>query len=95
MALPMLAQDKANHVIYGFVIAVVAAVVAVALKLPQPKLIGIAVAVLFGAAKEGFDYAMNKKETAAGQAPTHGVDKFDFIATGAGGLAYYLVSMLS
>lgn len=95
MNLPMLPKDKANHVIYGFAIAVVAAVVAVALRLPQPKLIGIVVAVLFGLAKEGFDYAMNKKSAAAGQPPTHSVDKLDFISTGSGGLAYYVVSMLS
>jgi hypothetical protein len=95
MALPMLAQDKANHVIYGFVIAVVAAVGAVALKLPQPKLIGVVVAILFGAGKEAFDYLMNRRAVAAGQLATRGVDKFDFIATGAGGVAYYLVSMLS
>jgi len=87
--LPVLPQDKANHVVYGAVIALVATGGALALGLVgvviPPVYIGAAVAALFGAAKEGIDWWSNRQQIAAGSLPTHGVELFDFLATLAGG----------
>jgi len=81
MNLPQLPQDKANHVLYGLAIAIVVSVVAMLLKMPQPRLIGFVVAVVFAGGKEALDYLLNKKDAAAGKVATRAVEKLDFVAT--------------
>ena len=85
MALPSLPQDKANHVVYGAAIAVVAGYIAYVLHLPAAS-VGLGAAVVFGALKEAVDYYQNTQLVKAGQSPTHGVEFNDFLATSAGGL---------
>jgi hypothetical protein len=55
MKLPVLPQDKANHVVYGAVIALVATYVAVLFKAPCPALVGLISAAVFAVAKELHD----------------------------------------
>jgi len=94
MALPSLPQDKANHVVYGAGIAVVAGYVAYVLHLPVAG-VGLGAAVVFGALKEALDYYQNLQLTKAGQSPTHGVEFNDFLATSAGGALATLLKFLA
>lgn len=89
MNLPMLQADKANHVIYGTVVATVAHAVGVYL-LPQygipPAAFAVAGAFLIGAVKEGIDWWMNRQAMARGEVAPNTVDPYDMLATAAGGI---------
>jgi hypothetical protein len=91
MSIPYLPVDKANHVLYGYAIAVVASFIAASLQhsIP-PRLFGVAVAGLLGAAKELWDRQQNIK---AG-AEVHGVEAADALSTLAGGVAFALSGLL-
>lgn len=94
MKLPMLALDTANHAVYGAVIALVVLLLAGALGLPHAPLIGAGAALLFGAGKEAADYASRRASIKAGQAPKHGVEWSDLMATVAGGVAVVAARLL-
>lgn len=89
--LPQLAADKANHLVYGALVYLVAALAAVALHLPRPDLLGLAAAALAGAIKETADYIANRR---AGF-QLHGVELGDFLATAAGGLLCFASAALA
>lgn len=76
---PVIAADKANHIIYGAAIALIAAVAA------KDALIGFGITLLFGAGKEAADWLLNQRAIKAGLLPTHDPDVFDFVATALGG----------
>lgn len=100
MQLPVIPGDKANHLIYGAVIAAVGRALALpALSWLQtryglhpligPATVGLLLAVLAGAAKELWDRRSNRLAVAAGQAPAHEVSRADMLYTWAGGLAVW------
>lgn len=91
MKLPLLPQDKANHVVYGMVICFIVAML-LTLIIPkfQASLVGFLVTAMIGGGKEYLDYRANQKARSAGQIETHGADLVDFIATIAGGLVVLL-----
>ena len=86
-SLPSIPQDKANHFAYGAAIALLSTAAAAALGLPGVPLpcVGVAIAALAGAVKEGVDWLGNRAEKRAGLMQTHGVEFLDFLATAAGG----------
>lgn len=86
MNLPMLPQDKANHLLYGAAIALAASVFV-------NPIVGLIAAGVAGAAKEALDWYQNKKRVATGYPPNHDVDPFDFLATLAGGALVYAASL--
>jgi len=94
MNLPMLPQDKANHAIYGAVIAlVVQTLVALAhinVGFLRPSDVGLIAAVLFGGAKEGVDAWQNYRATGNFRTGPHGVEPSDAVATFCGGLLVWL-----
>lgn len=85
MKLPMLPQDKANHVIYGSVAGLAAVVLSAFIPILQSYLVFVPVmaGVLVGAGKEGLDYYMNKTSNLA--KPAHSVDLMDLVYTAGGG----------
>ena len=89
-----LPQDKANHCIYGAVIAL--AVLLLATQFPalslRPRDLALAAAVLAGLAKEALDQVMNMRAVAAGQAPAHGVEFLDIVATASGGVLVWVAA---
>jgi hypothetical protein len=96
VALPQLAADKANHVVYGVAINLAAQKVAVTLTLLfgidtglQPKDIGLLASAAFGVGKELVDLALNRIAIARGLKPIHGVEPMDALATFSGGLAIW------
>jgi hypothetical protein len=93
MNLPIIPQDKANHFIYGAVIAVVAGLVANQLDLPV-VICSVGAATLFGAAKEALDWYKNREARKAGALPPHGVEIADFLFTVAGGVSVNLLFMM-
>lgn len=94
--LPMLPQDKANHFIYGALIWLGVLVLALVLGCGERAALGAANVVLVAVAwlKELVDWTLNRMATAKGQAPTHGVEALDAVATMSGGalvLAVWLI----
>lgn len=87
MKLPMLPQDKANHVIYG-------AAIALAVGLVFGPLVGLLMAGAAGLAKELADRQANKRAAAKGELPPHGVERADLVATACGGLLVYAAALL-
>lgn len=81
MKLYSLPSDKANHVVYGAVIAAI-----INLVYPGHALISMAAVAAIGATKEAIDWWGNRKAAKAGLAPPHGVEYQDLIATIVGGL---------
>jgi hypothetical protein len=87
MSLPLIPQDKANHVIYGALIALCGAIAAV--QLGHPELAGWmanGVALAAGAVKELTDWLANRAAAAAHLPPPHSVELLDLAATWCGGL---------
>lgn len=80
MNLPVLAQDKANHVVYG---AVAAAAVSV-----YDMATAAAVVVLLAVGKELSDWWQNRK------GGSHGVELWDAVATVAGGALVLLPQLV-
>lgn len=82
MKLPMLAQDKANHVVYGIVVYTI--INLLLYNVTYVNEISLMAAVFVGLAKEVMDY-IDKKTP-------HTVDYKDFIATSIGGIFGYIIS---
>lgn len=95
MSLPIVPHDKSLHFLYGACIGLSAAVAATALGLPYAPQIGIGAAAAFGIGKEALDLVANRKAAAAGQAPAHGVELMDIVATAAGGVAVNVIGLLA
>lgn len=74
--LPLIPHDKANHIVYGAVIALVTLLCATAAALPHPVLWTLGASFGFGALKEVRDRVSGKGTP----------DFVDFAATGLGGL---------
>ena len=80
MNLPSLPQDKANHVIYGAVIALLAYIIA-KWTYPQAAMwISLVASTGLGLIKEASDWWQNRK------GGNHGVELWDAVATAAGGI---------
>lgn len=94
MPLPSLPQDKANHVIYGAVIALAAYWVGLLTMPEYAARIALAAAVVAGAGKEVADRLANLKAQRAGLPPPHGVELWDALATWAGGAAVFVAACL-
>jgi len=75
MKLPMLKQDKANHLVYGLIIFGL-------FKIIFTPLIGIIMCTIFGISKEIYDSFHKDKHTS---------DIYDAIATIAGGIIGLLI----
>ena len=90
MNFPTIPYDKALHFIYGAVICLVSFYALKVFGVSGPKHWALGVAVLAGVAKEGLDFAMNKKSVAAGQTAVHTVSMPDAVATAAGGVLVWL-----
>ncbi len=80
MKLPLLPQDKANHVVYGAVIAAAVSVYDVQK--------AAAVVMLFAVGKEFFDWWQNRK------GGSRGVEVMDAVATVGGGAIVLLPQFL-
>lgn len=83
--LPMLPQDKANHLVYGAAFAVIGTYCAHQVGVHQP-LIPVILAALLGIAKELADWIMNQQAVSASLPPPHSVEFLDFAATACGGV---------
>jgi hypothetical protein len=92
--LPSLPQDKANHAIWGAILAFGVYVVASVLDIPFAAELGLVAAAGAAVAKEVSDKLANIKAAKLGQKPPHGVEFYDAVATAAGGLIIYLSSQL-
>lgn len=93
MPLPQLPADKANHCIYGLLCGAVGAIAALQLGLSplQAGLAGVALAAAVGLGKEGADWVLNLLAQRRGEAPPHGVEPLDALATVAGSLPLAVV----
>lgn len=92
MQLPLIAQDKANHFIYGYGVAVAVALVAHhVLQLPRPlaRLVGAGTGCLAGAVKEGADWWRNRRALRTGQGAPHEASWGDGLTTAMGAIAYW------
>lgn len=91
--IPQLAQDKANHALWGGGGAAVARLAAHFL--PQygipPAAAAMAGACVVGLAKEGLDWWLNRQAVKRGERPPHTVDPYDILATALGGVPVALV----
>jgi hypothetical protein len=91
MNLPFLPQDKANHFIYGTVLAVLAAGLAVAFGYREfAGCAALGTSSWAGVAKEAHDAWVNYKTTGNWKTGPHGVEGYDFLATALGGLSLFL-----
>lgn len=90
-----LAHDKANHLIYGFVLAVIMTAAAQwAGFAPWAPAIGAAAALVAGAMKELLDRLENQAAQDVGEAHPHSVSLGDVVATAAGGAVHWVVLAL-
>jgi len=98
MKLPVIPEDKANHMVYGAVIAGIGSTVSMLTILLffntvwQPwqhsisATLGILCSIFAGSAKEFLDNRNNIKNIALGLPPVHGVETLDIVATVQGGI---------
>lgn len=92
MGLPVIPGDKANHIVYGAVIAAIGAIIAhkyLSLHIGEFSMLLV---IACGFLKEAADWISNKLAIRAGRPPVHGVEGWDFVATVCGGL---LVNVLN
>lgn len=92
--LPSLPQDKANHLLYGALVGLLAYALARALTAPYAAWLPWGAATLVGAAKEAADHLGNLRAARAGMPTPHGVEWADFAATAAGGALITLTALL-
>lgn len=95
MNLPMLAHDKANHVVYGGVLAFVGVVVGLKAAPVWAPLVGLALAVGAGLVKEALDWLSNREAARLGDTPPHEIGLGDFLATAFGGAVIALTAYLA
>jgi hypothetical protein len=91
----MIPADKANHAIYGALIALAVLLAARQwgiLPTLQPADLALAAAAVAGIAKEAIDKVLNMRAAAAGRALPHGVEAFDLLATVAGGAMVWVAA---
>jgi len=91
MKLPVIAEDKANHLVYGMIICLIVSVL-LSFFIPkfQASLVGFFTTLLFASGKEFLDYRANEKAQAVGLEVSHGVEFADIIATMSGALLVVL-----
>lgn len=94
MNLPFLPQDKANHFVYGAVIALVAYAALLITHAPHPVAFSMLAVALFAVGKETRDRLANLKAKRAGLEPPHGVELMDAVATVAGGSVVVAAALL-
>jgi hypothetical protein len=94
MTLPSLPQDKANHLIWGAILALGVYCVALALNLPFAAELSLGTAFLAGIAKEVADKVANIQAAKLGLPAPHSVELYDALATTAGGVLIYLSSQV-
>lgn len=88
----LIPQDKANHFIYGNLIALLAAGILANFGYNQySRLTAVAAAGILGIGKEILDRYLNRKAVKNGLAEPHGVDINDYFATQFGGFNVALV----
>lgn len=93
--LPSIPGDKANHFLYGALIAL-AAYAAGLLALPTlAAQAALAAAVVAGVVKEGADRWANLQASRQGLPPPHGVELLDAVATAAGGGLVFVSASLA
>jgi hypothetical protein len=92
--LPNLPQDKANHAIWGAILAFGVYVIASVLGIAFAAELGLLAAVGAAIAKEVTDKLANIKAAKLGLPAPHGVEVYDAVATIAGGLIIYLSSQI-
>jgi hypothetical protein len=56
--LPPVPQDWGSHVVYGGALGIVVGIAARAVEIPDPMAFGALVALIVGAIKKGFDFAL-------------------------------------
>ena len=92
----VIAQDKANHAIYGALIFAIVGVVAQLLgQSDTARWWGFGAAALAGALKEAWDYVSNRRALKAGMAAPHGVEGSDLVWTAGGALLVFLAAALT
>lgn len=94
MQLISLPQDKANHVIYGALVALAALVMFHLFSVEHAPALALAVCATVGIAKEVVDYISNTLNLRAGRPAHHGVEFLDAVATVAGGVLIFLAAWL-
>lgn len=95
MPLPSLPSDKANHIVYGAGIALVAYLMGLMLLPQYAAQIALAAAVVAGAGKEVADRWANIQAMRVGLPPPHGVELWDALATWAGGGGVFVAIKLA
>lgn len=90
-----LEHDKANHLIYGFVVAVIMTAAAQwAGFAPWAPAIGMVAALVVGGMKEVLDRLENQSAQDMGAPHPHTVSLGDVVATAAGGAAHWVALAL-
>jgi hypothetical protein len=92
--LPNLPQDKANHAIWGAILAFGVYVIASVLDIAFAAELALFTAAGAAITKEVTDKLTNIKATKLGLPAPHGVEVYDAVATIAGGLIIYLSSQI-
>lgn len=92
--LPVIPEDKANHIIYGACVAGVTLAICAGVKRPDlGPLSGLSAAFIAGCLGELSDWWNNRKATKAGLPAAHSVDPEDIVATVIGGVFVAAVSV--
>jgi hypothetical protein len=81
MKFPMLAQDKANHFIYGVLIVAIVRWVFGYFSIPNGDNYGLLAAIVIGALKEIIDILLNKRAARRGEFIRNTPDPMDMIVT--------------
>jgi hypothetical protein len=81
MTLPIIPQDKANHALYGALVALAVLALFTVLGIQPAAFYALGAAVIVGAGKEILD----RLENLRADAPVRGVEFWDALATWAGG----------
>ena len=98
MPIYLFARDKANHFLYGTLVALITLGLCHILYRGHLthafSLAALFSAFLMGVLKEVTDYIVNRQAVARGETPTHGVEWADMVVTTLGGavvaVAHYL-----
>jgi hypothetical protein len=93
MKIPQLPADKANHIIYGAIVALVAMKVARSFHGVHPNDFGLIAAAIAGVGKELVDAYTNYKLTGDWRRGSHTVDAYDALATASGGLLVWAAGL--
>ena len=94
MKLPLLPQDKANHIVYGAVIFNITLALSTLFGIGSGLLIASITVVAFAFGKEMVDYIRNRIDIDNGRFPNHTVDWLDAAATILGGILVILPILL-